>query len=59
METDRSVEVYDPATNTWEVLVEELPFDTRHMHALAYRDRILMFSTHTEDPRSRVALLAP
>jgi N-acetylneuraminic acid mutarotase len=59
METDRSIEVYDPETDTWRVLLEELPFDTRHMHVLGYRDRLLLLSTHDEEPVVRVALVDP
>lgn len=55
----RSIEVYDPATDTWSTLIEELPFGMRHTRALVYHDMILLVSTHFEDNRLRVALIHP
>ncbi|MFK7991382.1 MAG: Kelch repeat-containing protein [Sandaracinaceae bacterium] len=57
METDASVEVYDPATDSWTLATEALPFDMRHAHVLPYRDRLLVVSTHRDDGRALVALL--
>ena len=34
---DRSVEVYDPITNTWKTVLEDLPFDTKHMRMFSVR----------------------
>ncbi len=59
MESDRSIEVFDPDAQAWSVLVEQLPFDTRHARVLAYRDRLLIVSTHREDGRIRIALVDP
>ena len=52
-------EVFDPATETWTTLLSELPFDTRHARMLAYRDRLLIVSTHRDDGRMLVALVRP
>jgi N-acetylneuraminic acid mutarotase len=59
LQTDRSIEVYDPQLNRWQVAVAELPFDTRHARALAYGKQILIVSTHQPDARMRVALVSP
>jgi N-acetylneuraminic acid mutarotase len=59
MESDRSIEVYEPASNTWSTVVEQLPFDTRHARMLAYRDRLLVVSTHRDDGRILLALIEP
>lgn len=43
LEPDPRVEVFDPETQTWSVLVEELPFeDPRHIHAFPWRDRVVV-----------------
>ncbi|MBI5433670.1 MAG: hypothetical protein HZA52_12640 [Planctomycetes bacterium] len=49
---DRSIEVFDPRTRTWSVHVEELPLDTTHARFFAWRDRILLVSTHVEAHRA-------
>jgi N-acetylneuraminic acid mutarotase len=59
LQTDRSIEVYDPQLNRWQLTVAELPFDTRHARALAYGKQILIVSTHQPDARMRVALISP
>jgi N-acetylneuraminic acid mutarotase len=56
---DRSIECYDPATNAWSVLVEDMPA-MRHARAFALRDRILIVSSHVDGPpTTRVVLVAP
>jgi hypothetical protein len=57
--TDRSIEVFDPATGRWSVAVPELPFDTKHARALAYGHQIMVVSTHQPDARIRIALIDP
>jgi len=59
LQTDRSIEVFDPQLNRWQLAVAELPFDTRHARALAYGKQILIVSTHQRDARMRVALVSP
>lgn len=56
---DRSIERYDPSTDRWDLLVAELPFDTRHARMLAYRDRLLVVSTHNDEGRILLALVRP
>jgi hypothetical protein len=57
---DRSIECYDPATNTWSVVIDELPQPMPHMKAFALRDRILIVSSHVDGPpTTRIVLIAP
>lgn len=59
MQSARSIEAYDPAQNQWTGVLDELPFDTRHSRMFAYRDRLLIVSTHREDDRILLALVRP
>lgn len=59
MQSDRSIEAYDPSADRWSPVSSELPFDTRHARMLPYRDRLLIVSTHREDGRMLVALVRP
>ncbi|MEM9190865.1 MAG: kelch repeat-containing protein [Myxococcota bacterium] len=44
-----SIEVFDPETNGWSTLVEELPLNPRHMRMMAYHHRLLLYSAHDAD----------
>jgi hypothetical protein len=45
LEPDRTIEVYEPERAAWRVLVEDLPLeDARHVQALAWRERLLVFT---------------
>lgn len=59
LEESRSVEVYDPAEKSWRKLDFEIPFSTRHMRALPYREQILLLSTHNEKQEMTIGLLNP
>lgn len=59
MKPERSVEVYDPETKTWSVLVEDVGFDPKHMRAMAYHHRLALVSTHHEEAKIRVTLVDP
>ena len=59
MTPERSVEVFDPATQQWRVVVADVGFNPKHMRALRYGDRLLMVSTHTADKRIRLLLIKP
>jgi len=57
---DRSIECYDPATNTWSVVVEQLPLPMQQMRAFALRDRLLLVSSHVDGPATtRLVMVAP
>jgi len=58
MKTERSVERYDAGTDTWKVVLDELPFDPRHARAMPWDDeRVLVVSTHNDDGLARFALV--
>jgi N-acetylneuraminic acid mutarotase len=59
LEPDRSVEIYDPKTDAWKVLVPELPFDTKHARLFAFEGRLLVYTAHREDPTVELALITP
>ncbi|HEX6240904.1 MAG TPA: hypothetical protein VFZ61_08420 [Polyangiales bacterium] len=49
----------DPNGGGVRTLIEALPFDTRHMSAVQFQDRILLVSTHNAEGRIQVALIDP
>ncbi len=55
---DKTIEVYDPASNTWSVLDLEVPFSPKHMRAFAYRGQLLIYSAHNDDNVVRLGLIA-
>ncbi|HJK98587.1 MAG TPA: hypothetical protein RMF84_15290 [Polyangiaceae bacterium LLY-WYZ-14_1] len=58
MSVERSIERYDPESNTWTVVLDALPFEPRHARAIPWDDqRLLVVSTHTEEPLARFALV--
>jgi hypothetical protein len=56
---ERSVEVYDPATNTWSVLLEDIGIEPQHLRAFEHRGRLMLLSTHTDEPVFRLVLIEP
>lgn len=56
LEPDPSIEVYDPATRAWSVLLEELPFEPLHLRAFAYEGRLLLYTA--QDPERDLVHLA-
>lgn len=56
---DRSVEVFDPQTNSWSTLIAELPIEARHLSMLPYADGLLLYSAHDEQGRVHVAIIRP
>ncbi|MEE2973160.1 MAG: kelch repeat-containing protein [Planctomycetota bacterium] len=49
LESNRSIECFDPATSTWSVVMDEIPMNPRHMRMLPYRGRLLLFTSHVAD----------
>lgn len=43
-----SIEVYDPENRRWSILTDTLPVSPRHIHMLALRDRLLIYSANHE-----------
>lgn len=56
---DHSLEVYDPETNRWEVLVESLPIEPKHLSMLPYGDRLVLTSTHNADGVVNLLIVDP
>jgi len=46
---DRSIEVFDPRTQTWSMCVEELPLDPTHARLFAWHARLLLVSTQVAE----------
>ena len=44
-----SVEQFDPADGAWTTVIDELPFETRHMRAFSHRGRLLMVTPEATD----------
>lgn len=56
---DPTIEVFDPATNSWSVFIDKLPIDTTHMRMFAHRGRLLVYSAHAEKPIVELLLIDP
>ena len=57
---ERSIEFFDPASQTWSLHSAALPDDNRHIHAFAYQGRLMVFTTHFEgESKARVTLIEP
>jgi len=59
IEESRRIEIFDVATQTWSTSTFEIPFSTRHMRALPFRNQILLFSTHNDRNELTLAILSP
>ncbi|MEM9167979.1 MAG: kelch repeat-containing protein [Planctomycetota bacterium] len=55
-EPNASIEVFDPSTNQWSMFLDEIPVSPRHLRAMAFRGRLLLSTTHT-DESNRIELL--
>jgi N-acetylneuraminic acid mutarotase len=49
---DRSIEVFDPASQAWSVLAEDCGVEPEHIRAWAHAGRLLLVSTQHADPAS-------
>lgn len=57
---DSRIEVYDPRSNTWSVLVDKLPIeDTHQLRAFAFNNRILLYTAQRNDNRAQIVLFDP
>lgn len=45
LEPERSIEVFDPKTSEWSVLMSDVGFDTHHANVGTYRNQIIMASS--------------
>ncbi len=54
---DGSIEVFDPKTQRWSVLIDKLPMVTKHMRVAAYGERLLIYSAHSESDEVHLMLV--
>ena len=54
-----SVELFDPASGTWSMLLAELPLPAEHLHALAWGERLWVGTTAAAPGELAFAVLAP
>lgn len=54
---DPSVEVFDPANQSWSLLLNEMPVPAKQARMFAYRDRLLFFSTFEQPGVIDIALV--
>lgn len=47
-EANPSIEVYDPATKKWSIIIDELPERVDHLRMFAFNARLLIYSAHCE-----------
>ncbi|MEM6673066.1 MAG: kelch repeat-containing protein [Planctomycetota bacterium] len=60
IEPNPSIEVYDPASDSWRTLVADLGMDMEHARALEVDDKILIVSMHREgDARAEIVFVDP
>jgi hypothetical protein len=56
---ERSIEVYDPATDRWSVLLEDAGIEPRHLRAFEYHGRLILVSTHDAAPIAHFVIVTP
>lgn len=57
---DSRVEVYDPTTDSWSLVVDQLPFDDTHqLRALPFGHHIFLYTAQRADGRAQLALFDP
>lgn len=59
LQPNRKLEVYDPQTDEWSVLIDELPIEPKHLRMLAYHGRLLLFSTHNDSGQVNALVIRP
>lgn len=59
IEPNDSIEVYDPATNTWKMLIQKLPVSTKEAQAFATDTRLLIYSAAQEGHFVDITLIDP
>lgn len=60
LESNYSIEVFDPVANSWSLLQSEVPFPPKHIRAFAFRGRLLLASTNFDGANQlRLALIDP
>ncbi len=57
--SDRSIEVYDPKTDRWSVLIEDVGMPMRHARAFDFDGQILIFPSNLRGSPKAQILLVP
>ena len=57
LKPDPSIEVYDPASDAWTVLLEDVGMSMRHARAFDFQGQILIFSSHQKGGQKAEILL--
>lgn len=56
---DPSLEVYDPEADAWTMVAESLPIEPKHVHLVAYGDRLALLSTHNDRGTLDIVMVDP
>jgi len=60
LEPNPTIEMFDPKTQRWTTVLDEIPISPKHMSMFEYRGRLLVFSTHTDEANlAHVILIEP
>lgn len=54
-----SLEVFDPASNSWTTVLATIPIEPRHLTMLPFQGGLLLYSAHDEQGRAHFALIQP
>lgn len=59
MSYDRTIERFDPATGAWETILEDLPFEPKHLNFTSYRGRLVLATSRCTEDVVHIALVTP
>jgi N-acetylneuraminic acid mutarotase len=59
MARNLSIEVYNPATNKWSTLIEDIGVDLGELQAFAFHHRILLYSVHNDEGTAHLIFIEP
>jgi len=56
---NQSIEVFDPATNEWSTLIEDIGVGLGELQAFAFHDRLLIYSVHNDEGTVHLLFIDP
>jgi hypothetical protein len=59
MSYDRTIERFDPASGTWETILEDLPFEPKHLNFTTYQGRLVLATSRCPEDVVHIALVTP
>lgn len=59
MSYDRTIERFDPATGAWETILEDLPFEPKHLNFTTYRGRLVLATSRCAEDVVHIAIVTP